>query len=321
MSDNPSYNSFQFPNVLNKAVHNFESALSKRMFYVLMTKLKKSTELQIDFNQNLWIEVPTVLLKQQHHDALAKAADELQAAKFSFMDPKNERFNKITPFPVVQYQKRWGYVRIKVENEALQFLGQLTSGYIWIRLKSILSLNSKYSQRWYELFLSRKDFGEWKNVDIDYIKKIMQIEDSYKDNAGFLRRVVYEPIKEINDKTPLFIEYTPINNQKRPILGFDFTIKNQEAKGEAEIYARIEKYYDELHKMPPHKIAQKMSHLIQEYGLPPKIYEEMMSNVSLIDAVLEADAKIKAGHVKVETTKNRYMGGVIKNARLNPKKK
>ncbi|MCW3789404.1 replication initiation protein [Plebeiibacterium sediminum] len=308
-------NSFQFPNVLNRAVHNFESALSKRMFYVLMTRLKKGHDLQIDIHKNLWIEVPTALLRQQHHEILAKASDELQSAKFSFLDEKNQRFNKIIPFPVVQYQKRWGHVKIKVEPEALQYLAQLTSGYIWIRLKSILSLNSKYSQRWFELFMSKKDFGEWKNVEIEYIKKLMQIGDGYKDKAGFLRRVVYEPINEINEKTPLFIEYTPINNQKRPILGFDFTIKNQEAKGEAEVFEKIERYYDELHQLKPHEIAQKMQNLIREYELPPRIYDEMVTNKTLLNAVLEADAKIKAGQVTIETTKNRYMGGVIKRAK------
>ena len=308
-------NSFQFPNILNRAVHNFESALSKRMFYVMMTRLKKSADLQIDINQNLWIEVPTALLRQQHHDALAKATDELQAAKFSFIDKKNERFNKIIPFPVVQYQKRWGFVKIKIEPEAMQYLAKLTSGYIWIRLKSALSLNSKYSQRWYELFTAKLDFGKWDNVEIDYIKEIMQIEEGYKDKAGFLRRVVYEPIKEINQKTQLFIEYTPINNQKRPILGFDFTIKNQEAKGEAEIFEKIEKYYEELNKMQPHQIASKMNELIREYSLPAHLFDEMMSSPALVDAVLEADAKIKAGKVNIQTSKNRYMGGVIENAK------
>ncbi len=43
----------------------------------------------------------------------------------------------------------------------------------------------------------------------------------------------------------------------------------------------------------------------------------MMDDSSIADAVLEADAKIKAGKVKIETTKNRYMGGVIKNAKRN----
>lgn len=309
------YEQVQYPNVLNKAVHNFESALAKRMFYVLMTKVKKGRELQIDFNKELWVDVPTKLLRQQHHDKLSKAADELQMARFNFLDEKNERFNKIIPFPVVKYQKRWGHLKIKIEPEALGYLAELTPGYIWIRLKSILSLNSKYSQRWYELFIGRKDFGRWPNVTIDYIKQIMQVDESYKDKAGLLRRVVYEPIREINEKTNLFIQYTPINNQKRPILGFDFTIKNQKAKGEAEVYEKIEKYYDELALMGPVEVSQRLIELTREYELPPKTFNEMMDDSSIIDAVLEADAKIKAGKVNIETTKNRYMGGVIKNAK------
>lgn len=306
----------QQPAILNKAVHHFESVLSKRIFYAVESQIKKGFGLQIDFNQALWMDVPTKILSNQHYDDLKKASRELQKARFEFNDDANQSFNHIQPFPVVQYQRRWGVVKVKVESEALHILAELTKGYFWYKLKAALSLSSKYAQRWYELFSEKKDLYKWEGVEIEYIRKIMGIEEfEYKSNGMFLKRVVYESIKEINEKTDLYITYRPMMGLKRPIIGFDFSIGGQKAKGEAEIYANIEKYYEELKQLSPADMSRKLVEIQKEYSLNEKIFNQVMQNPRLIDAVLEADAKIKAGKATVQTTKARYMGGVIKKAK------
>jgi len=306
----------QQPAILNKAIHKFESVLAKRIFYALESQIKKGFGVQKDIYNDLWLNVPTDILGNQHFKDLDKAADELHKARFNFVDKENECFNKINPFPVVQYQKRWGHVKVKIEKEALGYLAELTQGYFWYKLKAALSLTSKYAQRWYELFSEKKDLEKWLNVEVDDIRKIMGIEEfEYKRNSDMIKWVVYDPIEEVNRKTDVFIEYEFIKNQKRPIIGFNFFIKGQKAKGESEIYERIEKYFDELSHMKPSEISQKLLAIMREYSIPDKLYNEMFKNQNLLNAVLEADAKIQAGKVDIQTTKAQYMGGVIQRAK------
>ena len=306
----------QVPRIINQAVHNFDSALSKRIFWAAMAQVKKGFAVQKDMFENLWLTVPTSVLNDQHFNNLVKASRELQRGRFEFNNEKEEEFLHIIPFPVVNYIKRSGEIRLKVESEAYKILGELSQGYFWIKLKSMMMLSSKYSQRWYELLSEKKDTGEWKGVEIDKIRTLMGVDElRYKTPADFLKRVVHEPIAEVNAKTELFITLQPMQGQKRPIIGFDFKIMGQQAKGEAEVYGKIEQYFEDFKAMNPKEKALKIQDLQREYSFPEKVFNEMFQDPHLLNAVLEADAKIKAGKVEIKLSKAQYMGGVIKKAK------
>lgn len=306
----------QVPRILNQAVHNFDSALSKRIFWAAMSQIKKGFGVQKDLFENLWITVPTSVLNDHNYGRLLKAARAVNKGRFEFNNEKDEEFMHIVPFPVVSYTKNTGEIRVKVESEAYRLLGELSQGYFWIKLRSVMTLSSKYSQRWYELFSEKKGFAEWKGIDIDEIRKIMGVDEfKYKTPADFLKRIVYDPIAEVNERTELFITYEPMRGQRKPILGFDFKIKGQEAKGEAEIYGKIERYFAEFKALDPKGKALKVQELQREYSFPEKTFNEMFQDPHLLDAVLEADAKIRAGKVEIKLTKAQYMAGVIKKAK------
>ena len=305
----------QFPRVLNRSIHQFESVIAKRIFYCVQSQIRKSMkDINLDDYKNLWFEIPTFFIDSASRmKQIEKATDELQKAKFKFLDPQQERFSKIVPFPVVQYDKRWGHVKVKVEEEALPFLVELSKGYYWLQLRSALLLSSKYSQRWYELLSEKKDIGKV-SFSIDEIKVLLDVEGNYEGNL--LNRIIYTPIREINKKTELFIEYTPINNQRKPILGFDFTLSNQEQKGEAAIYQKIGDYYDKLQKMSPQEKSAYYQRLLKEYSFSEKEFNQYTSDNRIMSAIIEADSKIQSGKVKINGTKGQYMGGVIKKAKL-----
>lgn len=306
----------QVPKLMNRIFYNFETVLSKRVFWASMAQIKKGFNVQKDIFEEIWLDIPTSVLGDQNFTRLNKATDQLQGAKIPFINEKDEEFLKICPFPVVNYSRRSGVIRVKVEKEAYPYLAELRKGYFWLKLKSMMLLTSKHAQRWYELFSEKKDLGEWKNVELDLIRKTMMVgEFEYKRNEAFLRRVIYDPIKEINEKTELFIQYEPMYGQKRPIIGFDFNIKGQRAKGEAEMYDKIEHAVNEFKELDGKEKANLIIELQREYGFPPKILDDILTNSSLLDAILETDAKIKAGKLKPITTKEQYMAGVIKKNR------
>lgn len=305
----------QFPRLLNRSIHQFESVIAKRIFYCVQSQIRKSMKgIKLEDYKNLWFEIPTFFIDSASRiKQIEKATDELQKAKFNFLDPQQERFSKIVPFPVVQYDKRWGYVKVKVEEEALPFLVELSKGYYWLQLRSALLLSGKYSQRWYELFSEKKDLGKASFL-IEDIKLLLDVKGNYEGNL--LERIVYTPIQEINKKTELFIEYTPINNQRRPILGFDFTISNQEKKGEAAIYQKIGQYYDKLQNMSPQEKSEYYQRLLKEYSFNEREFNQYTSDNRIMSAIIEADSKIQSGKVTIKGTKGQYMGGVIKKAKL-----
>lgn len=316
-------NEIQVPRRLNEAVHNFSSVLSKRLFWAAMAQVKKGFNLQKDMFEDLWLNVPTNILNCQEYPRLLKASKELQSGRIEINNPKEEEFDHYVPFPTVKYKKRSGFIQVKLNSEAYPFLAELSQGYFWMQLKSMMLMSSSYAQIWYGKLAGKKDLGKLKGVTIEQIREWMKVDEfKYKskntksqNRSMLLKRLVYDPIKEINERTELFVTYEPMYGQKRPILGFDFTIRGQKAKNEAAIYEQIEKYFEEFQELPPRGKAEKIQNLQREYGFPEKIFNQLFENTNLLDAVLEADAAIKAGRVEIKTSKAQYMGGVIKKAK------
>lgn len=303
----------QVPRLLNRCVQTFETALSKRMFWAVMAQVKKGFNLQIDIYEEVWFEVPVKILNDYNFSRLDRATDELQKVRFAAKDPEVEEFSKLIFFPEIDYKKRSGNIRIRVEKKALPLLSELSSGYFWLKLKSLMLLNSAYAQRWYELFSEKKDLGQWQGVTVDYIREIMGVDDmKYKTSSMFLKRVVYDAISEINEKTEFYVTYEPMRGQKRPIIGFDFTIKGQFAKNEANLYSSIEKHFEAFNALEPSGKRDALINLQKTYSIPEKIFNLLVAYPVILDAVLETDLKLKKGLVQLQTTKERYVGGVIK---------
>jgi len=310
---------YQIPAIINRSVHQFETALAKRIFYCIESQIEKGFGIQLElFEPNkLVYQVPTKLLGNQHFKDLDKATEELQKIRFKFIDPINEHFNKVVPFPVVQYQKGWGHMKITVQKEAMAFLAELTGGYYYIHLKAMLTLKSYYAQRWYELFSEKKDVGFFNRVTVEYIREIMNIKDGdYKRNSDMLTWVVYNAIKEINEKTDLLIEFTYLNDARRPVQGFNFTIKHNNATNEAKIYKGIDEFYNNLVKQGGRVISNKFVELCNKYGFTRETQAFLMypENKHVLNEVMTADILIEENKVTIQTTKQKYMAGVIKKA-------
>lgn len=303
----------QMPAPINKAIHEFNSKLEKRIYWVIMNQIKKSFGIQQDlFDNKLWFNVPTVLI-DTNYDRLKAAADGLSKSRIRMINDKEEEFHIITPFPEIVYTKRSGIMKVRLLDTAFNHFSNITKGYYWFALKGALTLSSMYSQRLYELFceaLSLKH-GVWKNVDIIHLKKLLNVDDSaYKRNGDLLINTVYDPIKEINEKTNLCITYNP-KKEGRKIVGFDFFIKEQEPTGEVKEYEKIEKYFEEFKALPGQEKSNIMLDLKTRYNLSDNIFNEIMINKGLMNEVLGAHEKINEGKVYIKTSETQYIHGVI----------
>jgi plasmid replication initiation protein len=309
----------QMPRILNRSVHKFNSVTAKRIFYAVQSQLKKHMNdpqaYDIAPSGDVFYNIPTSLITDsQHFSAIEKAANELMNIRFQFIDPENEKFSKMTPFPVVLYEKRWGAIKVNVLPMAMPFLAELNKGYYWWWLESALSLSSKYSQRWYDLLAEKKDIGKLQ-MTIDNIRLLMDLTNEFSNVSNLLRKVVYNPIQEINEKTEMYISYQPIDNQKRPILGFDFTITSQDKQNRLLIKEKQKKYFDDFSSLSPQEQSIRISCILKEYNLGTGMFDGYnIFEPEILNAVLETDVAIKAGKTVIMKTPGKYMAGVIKNA-------
>jgi len=303
------------PTLLNKAVHQFDDNIyAKRMYYILQSQMVKGFGLQLDMYNNYWLQIPTNLVGTQNFERLDRATDVLQNARFKFIDAKLESFNKITPFPEVHYQKGWGHIKVKVAQGAIPYLAELSNGYYMAKLRSMLTTKGKFTQRWYELLSDKLTFVQPLTLTLEKIKELHGIKDGdFKRNDTLLRKVVHEPMAELNEKTELFVRYNPLHKQFRPILGFEFEITTQQAKGEAEAIKKIDEYYQVYLDKSGKEKYNLVVDICQHHGINPSIMNKIMFEQRIIDEIVRVHAELENGTIKPNTTPTKYLGGVISN--------
>jgi plasmid replication initiation protein len=303
----------QQPILLNNAVHEFE-ALEKRVFYIVVNQMKKGIGLDTDmFNESLWFDVPTKLIGTQNYDRLKEVIDRISSRKIKLLNKKGEEYHVFVPFPEIKYQKRWGHIKVRILDTAYPYLAELKEGYFWYQLKSALMLTRKHSQRFYEWFCQYIDIGRWPNVPVSAIRLKLGIEENeYKRNNDFVRRIVHDSIKEINDKTDIQVEISKYHKKGQKIVGFDFTIRSKKANREAEKLQKIEEYYELVGDMDQKEMAYFFNRIKEEYKISDAWYGKLFEYKDLMEEVIKVDSHIKAGKVEVETTPERYMNGAIK---------
>jgi plasmid replication initiation protein len=299
--------------MLNNAVHEFE-ALEKRVFYVVVNQIKKGMAMDQEiFNDSLWFDVPTKLVGTKNYDRLKTVIDRITSRKIKLLDKTGEELHVFVPFPEIKYQKRWGFIKVRILDTAYPYLAELKDGYFWYQLKSALMLSRTYSQRFYEWFCQYKDFGSWLNVSVKYIRSRLDISNSeYQRNNDFVRRIVHDSIKEINDKTDINVSIISYHKKGRKITGFDFSIKTKKASDEAQKYQKIEEYYEVLGNMDQKQMAYFLHRIKDEYKISDAWFGKIFEYKELLEEVVKVDSLIQAEKVEITTTPERYMNGSIK---------
>lgn len=116
-------------------------------------------------------------------------------------------------------------VSITLGRKLKPYLLQLKENYTKYSLKYILSMNSKYSIRIFELMQSYSYLNQIE-ISIEDLKAILQSAE-YPVFSDFRRKVIEPAIKEINKYTYLNVSYKPIR-QNRKIHSLLFTIEKKE---------------------------------------------------------------------------------------------
>lgn len=176
-----------------------------------------------------------------------------------------------------------GYVEITFDPKLKPYLLQIKNRFTSYRLKDVVTLNSTYSIRVYELLKQHENFKE-RTLEIDKLKFFLGIPDKYKRYCDFKRRVLVTAYEEINEKTDLNIDFIEIK-KGRIVEKIKFVMKGKKD-------CEIDKPFDEVA-------------ITQEFSINPyvqdlkKIIEEELSEE-------ECEKILKVANNDIEIIKKKY---------------
>lgn len=123
-----------------------------------------------------------------------------------------------------KYVKGEGVLELSFSPKLRPYMLQLKDHFTSYRLSNILSLNSTYSIRLYELMKKWQKAGKWEK-SIEELKLQFGVpEDSYKRYNHFKTRVLLRAVEEVNEKTDLFIKIKEIK-KGRSVEKIEFIIR------------------------------------------------------------------------------------------------
>ena len=129
-----------------------------------------------------------------------------------------------------RYNKKQGSVTIFFSPTLIPYLSQLKSNFTKYRLEWVKRFSSQHSIRIYELLVQWQSKGK-REVELDWLKGVLQLEDKYARTNNFLQRVIKPSVAEINEHSNLNVTFG-VRKSGRTIthIQFKFNLKQEDVK-------------------------------------------------------------------------------------------
>ncbi|WP_404361600.1 RepB family plasmid replication initiator protein [Methylotuvimicrobium sp. KM1] len=105
-----------------------------------------------------------------------------------------------------EYVKNEGKITLYFSPEIIPYLSQLSDKFTAYKLKYVTQFKSSYSIRLYEILVQWASAGE-REVKVDWLRKIFQVEDKYKAIKDFKKYIVEPSLADINEHSNIWVEY------------------------------------------------------------------------------------------------------------------
>lgn len=168
------------------------------------------------------------------HNRFKEALDLLQKQSyFNVKQLKGKRleFESIVPIPYVKWNNHDDEVIIRFDTAIMPYLIDLRENFTQIDILDLVNLNSKYSvvlYKWltmhhnqYEHYKAKgnrtiKQLEELKNpkISVEELRRITDTMDDYERFYDFEKKVLKDPIEQINQHTQLTVTYDKIRGGK-----------------------------------------------------------------------------------------------------------
>jgi plasmid replication initiation protein len=187
----------------------------QRILLACIAKIKsKEVTLEDNYFEISAMEIVDLVgLKQTSpvYEALEEASMQLSKRQIIINDPdpdnpktKKRVMNWISS---IDYQPGEGKVIIRFTNEMIPYLSNLSNKFTQYKLKNVMQFKSTYSIRIYEMLMQWSSTGK-REVEIEWLKKQLQIGDSYLRMIDFKTNVINVAMSEINKHSDIWVKYT-----------------------------------------------------------------------------------------------------------------
>ena len=219
----------------NKLIHSkFEmSALEQKLVLILASTIRPEdyyinrVSFRIKDLSELMDVTPEFLYKE-----LPKATKKIMSKVIEVQNSKN-KWEMMHIVSYANYDGASGLFTLEFCEQVKPYLIHLQQLYTAYKLENVLSLSSKYAIRLYELTKSHSFKGQH-IIKLEEFKSLLQLKQlSYMEFGNINAKVLKPSIKEINSKTDLHIEVTPIKlGKKVEFLQFDIKSRIKITQGE-----------------------------------------------------------------------------------------
>ena len=181
---------------------------------------------------------------------------ELKNATYKMMDRKlklksPDRELQLNWLASADYFNNEGVVELEISEKLKPFLLQLRKEFTKLNLKTVVSLKSVYSIRFYELLKQYEKLGK-RYFELTELKEILLIADKYKRYIDFKKKIILPAQKELRHSTDLSFEFE-VKKHVRKVVGITFFINNkskssidsdiQQPENNNELFKRLQEYF------------------------------------------------------------------------------
>lgn len=297
------------------------SLLEKKLIYCVINQLDISpSNVQRDLFNDICFKIPVSNLGENYgYSNIKSAIKKITNRSIVGGDDNKQHAFSINPFPFAELKN--GVIELTMFSKAVPYFIDLkTRGYTSYELDIALSLTSVYSQRVYELLSSNKyrSKGEWV-IEIDRFKYLLGID---KEKAftgqyanGNLKKKVIEPaMAELAAKTDIEFDYSFQKTGKKydAILFKVYTKKVLQQIETADAKKDVSVFLKELEAATPGQQMVYIHNALSDYDFTSAQQNSIRNSEKLISKFLEIHTGIVSGAIKVDTTKTRYMAGILR---------
>ena len=209
------------------------------------------------------------------------ASKKLVDRSFSYT---NEKGKKVYSNWVIDATYEDAGVSLRFTSVVLMMLKILDKYNPYTRYKKdvVLKLKKDYSIDFYHLAKKSEKLGNFE-LTIDSMFIEFGLPESYRDLRNLKRRVLKDPIDEINKHTDIDLTYEPIK-KGRSVVGFKFTVREKTKHKTITVQGRDKDTIDMFFKMPDSQInmfGNQLSKLpeLGKYAVGNEGYEALASRI------------------------------------------
>lgn len=163
------------------------------------------------------------------YEGLKKACERLYERSASWTEGRKEIRMRWVYKAIYHAHEAWA--EICFSPDMTQHIFMLSEKYVRFRLGFAQGLRSIYSTNLLRLLMTQRDTG-FKTITLEDYRKIMEVPASYK-YADIKRYAITAPVKELNDKADMFIEWNE-TKKGRAVHSLQFHFHFQKAPGKAQ---------------------------------------------------------------------------------------